>query len=401
MRLLKAWLKDAGSAPETKYVGVCDGIRVLAICLVAWFHIWQQSWLWPGFTVLGFRVDLDPFIRSGYMGVDFMILLSGFCLWLPWARLEKTEPDPDWRRFYLKRIARIVPSYFLCLVIVFVACLYAGFYSSPTEAARDMFRHMTFTQVFSYDTYYASPLNAALWTIAVEMHFYLLFPLIARAFRRLPVLTAGVMIAAALGYRYWVETNIRDIGIYFNQLAAYLDVFAIGMLTAHLHVRLAGLKRGALIRLLCGIATVLAAYGILQVLRAQSHSANTEAIRLGQMHRRLILACLGAVLILGSANAGAILRHLFSNPVTHFLAGVSMQFYIWHQVMAVQILRGRLIPSAFENPNYEGDAVWQGWYTLACWGGALLVSILLTYGFEKPIARLLLGGQKQRGNKNG
>ena len=53
------------------------------------------------------------------------------------------------------------------------------------------------------------------------------------------------------------------------------------------------------------------------------------------------------------------------------------------------LLKSRLIPSAFENPNYSGDTVWQGWFTLACFAISIAAATLLTYGFERPVARRL------------
>ena len=66
----------------TSHIGVLDGIRAIAIFLVAWYHIWQQSWLQP----LTEHVNLDGLVRNGSILVDMMILLSGFCLFLPYAR---------------------------------------------------------------------------------------------------------------------------------------------------------------------------------------------------------------------------------------------------------------------------------------------------------------------------
>ena len=61
---------------EIYRIGVLDGIRAIAIFLVAWYHIWQQSWLQP----LTEHVNLDWLVRNGSILVDMMILLSGFCL---------------------------------------------------------------------------------------------------------------------------------------------------------------------------------------------------------------------------------------------------------------------------------------------------------------------------------
>ena len=99
---------------------------------------------------------------------------------------------------------------------------------------------------------------------------------------------------------------------------------------------------------------------------------------------------------MASANAGWLVRHILSNPVTRFVSAVSMQFYIWHQTIAVWLLRARAISSAYANPNYEGDLIWQKQYTFACFAISLAAAAALTYGFERPIARRLL--QKKRTN---
>lgn len=77
---------------DTGHIGVLDGIRVFAIGIVAWFHFWQQSWLSPQIG----SISLDWLVRTGYLLVDMMILLSGFCLFLPYARAmvygERQQP---------------------------------------------------------------------------------------------------------------------------------------------------------------------------------------------------------------------------------------------------------------------------------------------------------------------
>ncbi|MFR5785909.1 MAG: hypothetical protein ACLUHE_01395 [Christensenellales bacterium] len=94
---------------------------------------------------------------------------------------------------------------------------------------------------------------------------------------------------------------------------------------------------------------------------------------------------LGAMLLVASANAGWVVRHILSNPVTRFVSSVSMQFYIWHQTLAVWLLRARIIPSVSATPNYDGELLWQKRYTLRVLrrraGGWRR---LLTYGFERP-----------------
>ena len=112
---------------------------------------------------------------------------------------------------------------------------------------------------------------------------------------------------------------------------------------------------------------------------------------MGQMNRRLAMGMLGAALLVASANAGWLVRHILSNPVTRFVSAVSMQFYIWHQTIAVWLLRARAIPSAYANPNYEGDLIWQKQYTFACFAISLAAAAALTYvaALATSLAQLL------------
>ena len=390
MNPIRRWMDDAVTPPSLRHVDTCDGLRALAVMVVAWFHIWQQSWLYPGFDIFGAHVNLDPLVRSGYIWVDIMILISGFCLYLPWARMRyEGGSAPRVRDFYARRLMRIQPSYLLTLAIMFTVALATNAYYTREHMLRDILSHLTYTHMFFYDAYYSSNLGGALWTLAVEMQIYLIFPLLARAFYRLPATTFAAMVAFSLAFRGWVGANIQDISLYFNQLPAYLDTFAIGMACAALHAYLAKKKHNGFGRIFCSAGSALMLAMLWQVVRRQAGNPNVEMIRLGQMSNRLAMGLLGGGLLLLSANAGLIVRRVMSNPVTRFISSVSLQFYIWHQTIAVWLLKYRVIPSEYENPNWEGDAVWQMRYTLACFLVSLAVAAVLTYGFERPVARAL------------
>lgn len=83
-----------GMDGDRPYLAAADLLRVFSVGLVAWFHIWQQSWLNPGFSVLGTWVDLQRLVRRGYMMVDLLLLLSGFLLYLPCARRRSRGGAP-------------------------------------------------------------------------------------------------------------------------------------------------------------------------------------------------------------------------------------------------------------------------------------------------------------------
>ena len=151
--------------PNCRRIPELNGLRVLLVFIVSWYHFWQQSWLTPSIG----RYSLDYLLRAGYMPVDGTILLSGFLLFLPYARtMMLGERVPDTKAFYQRRIMRIVPSYyFLTLLMLVVVAIPYNLYGRTSEAVRDVLMHLTFTQTFNYATYIATPIGVASWTIAI------------------------------------------------------------------------------------------------------------------------------------------------------------------------------------------------------------------------------------------
>lgn len=380
-----------------------DGARALFVFIVASFHIWQQSWLTPAITVGNWRYSLDPWLRSGYMWVDAMLMLSGFLLFLPYAATaEEGKPAPQIWPFYKKRLLRIVPSYYLCVLVmlVFVA-LPKGSYDTDGaldwwKMGRDLLAHATFTHTLFQFSYTGSPLNGALWTLGVEMQFYLIFPFLGRVFRRWPLPTYLAMLAVAVGWREWVRLQ-PDSTLLFNQLPGQMEAYANGMLAAGVYTALKRrMKQDRWTRILFTALLAVCVVGIGQLVRGQASSNGYENIRLGQMERRFGLSGLCALSLLGLLYGARPLRLIFGNRVTAFLSAVSFQFYMWHQVFAVQLKEWHIPASVSETPWMASEQSWQVLYTLLCYGGALAIATLVTYAFERPIARL--GGGAKAGS---
>ncbi len=379
-----------------------DGVRAAMVLLIAAFHFWQQSWLTPVIALPGRRLSLDFLLRSGYLWVDGLLLLSGFLLYLPHAEAkEGAKPPPVALPFYRKRFFRIVPSYLLNLAVVFFAvALPENRYAAAGDAAKDVLAHLTFTHTLFPFSYLNTPLNGVLWTLGVEMQFYLLFPLLARAFRKMPLATWLAMALTAFGFRAYAS-SLPDSAMLFNQLPAFLDVYANGFVAASVFVSLRRrMKEDVWTRILL-TACAFAALGlILALLREQAAQSGAQAIRAGQMARRFSLSVYLSLFILGVSLGLGGVRLLFGNPVARLLSQMSLQFYLWHQVLAVQLRVWGFPPSAVPNPNQAGDRGWQIAYLLCCWLGALGISALVTFLFERPLAARLGGrGRAKRSRK--
>ncbi|MBE5804511.1 MAG: acyltransferase [Clostridiales bacterium] len=376
-------------APSPRRIPELDGLRVLLVFIVAWYHFWQQSWLTPGVS----SYSLDFLVRSGYMPVDGTILLSGFLLFLPYARaMLMDEPVPDRRWFYRRRIMRIVPSfYFVTLVMLLAVALPWGLYRTPQQMVKDVFMHFTFTFTFDPYTYISTPIGVASWTLAIEMQAYLLFPFIARWAMRRPAATMLGMTALAWLWRGWCLWAFADLNMVVNQLPSFLDVYALGMAFALLYVKLTQLwqkvKRPILWELLVTLTVAACVLALERLLKAQAYyNGNIQA---GQMIHRFPLAVLLAVLAVSLPFTVLPLRKLMGNRVMTFLAGVSMNYYLIHQNLAVHLKRLGIPYSEYPLPNQAGDKPWQYRYTFLCFGLSLVLAVLATYLIEKPGARLL------------
>ena len=384
-----------------------DGARALFVFFVAAFHIWQQSWLTPVITVWGQHVSLDPLLRSGYIWVDAMLLLSGFLLYWPYAEAaESGKPLPRVLPFYKRRLLRIVPSYYLCvwIMLIFVA-LPHGSYNNPDgtfnawHMTRDLLAHATFTHTLFPFSYTGSPLNGALWTLGVEMQFYLIFPFVARLFKKWPSLTYLGLVAMAFVYRAWVGM-LPDSTLYFNQLPAQLDVYANGMAAAGIYSALKRrMKQDGWTRLLFTALMCVAATTLWLLVKGQAGENGYAFIRLGQMRRRFSMSAMTALFLLGLLYGARPLRLLLGNRVTRVLSEISFQFYMWHQVFAVQLKEWGVPASVSATPWMTGERSWQVLYTALCFVGALAISALVTYAFEQPIARLGRGKRRARAGR--
>ena len=376
-------------APDAKHLDVLDGVRVLCILLVGWFHIWQQSWLSPYFQAGNQVISLDFLLRTGYLWVDGLILLSGFLLYLPYTQAGARLPSAA--AFYKRRLIRIVPSYLLCVVPMFVLSCVQGKYDRPFDAVLDILTHLTFTHnLFSF-SYLSSPLNGALWTLAVEMQFYLIFPLLARAFRKLPILTYAVLAGGAFAFRFYASLQ-PDTTMYFNQMPAFLDVYANGFVAASVFASLRkrlGNEPDAKTRLFFTVMAVVCVCALMQIAAAQASVSSYEAIRQGQMDRRFPLTATLACLMVCAAFSLPALRFLLGNRGMRFLSLISFQFYIYHQMLAVKLKEWGFPPSASPTPWMDGEFRWQLTYTICCFVFALVLAALITFLFERPIARIL------------
>ena len=375
---------------EKRRIPELDGFRVLMVGIVAWFHFWQQSWLTP---YIG-SYSLDYLVRAGYMAVDGTILLSGFLLFLPYARASRDNlPSPSAKEFYHRRVMRIMPSYlFTVFLMLFAVVLPYHQYSDVGSLVYDIVMHVLCIFTWDRRTYLGSQLGGSAWTIAVEMQLYLLVPLLGRWARKKPLAVMFGLCAVSAYFRGWCVFSMEEFSMVVNQPLSFLDVYALGMACAFGYTFFSDWleKKDRKVQRITQVAATalffLSFWLFLQVLRKQAGSAGYPAIQSGQMIRRPVLVLTLAGIMMSLPFSLRPLRFLFGNPVMHFLSGISMNFYLLHQNIAVHLRRLGVPYSEYAYPNQESDRPWQVKYTALVVLVSLLGAILVTYLIEKPSA---------------
>jgi peptidoglycan/LPS O-acetylase OafA/YrhL len=151
-----------------------DGIRGLAVVMVIMFH---------GSVGLARHNLLERALYSvfglGWTGVDLFFVLSGFLI--TGILMNSREAENYFSSFYMRRILRIFPVYYLSLAVVFVLLpLIAPNDMPPIASGLERAGYLFYAQNWIHRTAFA--LTGHYWSLAVEEQFYLIWPLIIASF---------------------------------------------------------------------------------------------------------------------------------------------------------------------------------------------------------------------------
>ena len=225
-----------------------DGVRALAFLLVFAIHI-NHAGMWGD----GNNPWIAAAFSAGRTGVTLFFILSGFLLFLPYARALLLGKDwPKSKVYYIRRVLRIFPGYFFSL---FILIMFTAPYFIQPHNWGQLAHFLTFTMGPNA----SSLVNGPYWTLAVEFQFYLILPLIAfgilgltrlvRPEKRLwivvgslfAVIIWGLTTAYYGGYftshpdqTFLIPRSLlnRVLSVIYGENGKFLDEFAVGMLIA-------------------------------------------------------------------------------------------------------------------------------------------------------------------------
>lgn len=295
-----------------------DGLRFVAIALVVLYHFHGLLFISKG--VPDAHDSIRPMVEHGYRGVNLFYVISGFILGLPFAaHYLKGKPGVSLGAYFLRRITRLEPPYFINLLICFtLLVLIDG--ASP----RTLLPHLGASLVYLHNLWFGqqSTINAVAWTLEVEVQFYCLAPVLALIFRmrsrpaRRAVLAGTILLIGIVQTQYWDAPARAKLTILYA-----IQFFLTGLLLADIYVADWNERppihwRWDLVSLLCWPFIVLA-----------------EDLR--------VWVCLPFLMLVASIGAfrGVAFSSLFKNPIITTIGGMCYTIYLFHYQLIPAVLR--------------------------------------------------------------
>jgi peptidoglycan/LPS O-acetylase OafA/YrhL len=231
----------------------------MAILLVIWCHF--------SLAVLALHLVAPSFLFAlgafGFTGVYLFFVLSGFLLFLPYARALVGDASwPSARQFYQRRALRILPVYLIALTVL--GYIYVSIGRAQVTPETVVLVPLLLFNMSPAATNLADMLNTPFWTLAIEWQYYLLLPWIALGLAKLVggrtsrsmwirigfglglLIASGLLLrAAAAGVTFTTgqDNPVAAAGftgiimaICYGSNSRELDVFALGMAASLFYV---------------------------------------------------------------------------------------------------------------------------------------------------------------------
>ncbi len=201
-----------------------DTLRGIAVLSVVLFHSFGFRYGLIGLT--GIPKILVGATLVGWAGVNLFFVLSGFLI--TGILLDTRHREDYYRRFYVRRALRILPLYYAMLILMAIVSR-TGLMTLRVSWS---FLGLSAIYLANVTGLFGVPMQfGTLWSLAVEEHFYLLWPTAARFFSRRGLAVLAILICVACpGLRalyYWRD---YDTGTGYTWLCA--DGLALGALLA-------------------------------------------------------------------------------------------------------------------------------------------------------------------------
>lgn len=148
--------------PDSKHVPFLDGFRAYAILLVMFGHLNKN------------------YVSLAQTGVTLFFFVSGFLITKLLIAEYNLKGKIELRQFYIRRFIRLYPALIFLLIVLCIVILSYGFQIIMPDIVAGLFYYTNYYRIYFLPSFpavnYPSP--GILWSLAVEEHYYLVFPIL-------------------------------------------------------------------------------------------------------------------------------------------------------------------------------------------------------------------------------
>lgn len=379
-----------------------DFLRAAACMMVLLHHL---AFRMDGRFIPEVARPVMSFLVMGSFGVSVFFVLSGFLLARPfWLALDRGEPMPGLGIYALRRAARILPGFWLALVVSLVLSITVSGSVLDGERVIRFLAGFFLVSDWHWVTLFPVDNNGPLWSIGFEVTSYVLLPFCLAALFAFGIKGWGARLAwvGVIGLilvlhamvvqwapideveRGWDHGLVGGAKAWmprFNPIG-FFAIFALGALAAGVQVKVAAMRHW-----LFDAIGVLAVLGPGWVMAAHIGGLNEGFGLLGIPYGYPWMPlAIGVALV--TLPQSVLAGRLLDNRVSRFIAEISFGVYIWH--FLVIGLMARLLPPSFRTNDEGGWAIWL-WSSAGAIAISLFVATISFYVLERPMVRWARG----------
>jgi peptidoglycan/LPS O-acetylase OafA/YrhL len=242
-----------------------DILRFGAFFLVYLWHAMPNSpsvYAHLGFSPVVARVA-SGFLHGGAYGVDLFFALSSYLITELLLREYRLRQSIDVKAFYVRRLLRIWPLYFLALLVgpVIMHVIKPG---QPLLEARYLLSFTFFIGNWACAWWgFAASVFNPLWSVSIEEQFYLSWPLVMKYWiRHIKLISFGLIVCASLARVYCVLADVKHPGVWCNTLCRLDPIAGGALLASFLNGRVPTFRNATRFAMITGALALLALTGI-------------------------------------------------------------------------------------------------------------------------------------------
>lgn len=295
-----------------------DGLRGIAVVMVLFFHL--------------------NLLEPGFAGVELFFVISGYIItFLLITEKEKTSTI-DLPQFYLRRVSRLYPSLMLFVLVTMVL-----FLNFPLESVTEKFRQEALYTSLGITNWYEVLHNAGyweagvkspllhMWSIAIEIQFYLFWPLVVKGllmFDKSKKKTFTLATFFLLACSFFIGTMILSYKTDFNTLYYSTQTRAVSFIVGGGFASLAKISQST--------EGKNKLYNWLSYGLAVGLIGDTAWFRLNDisLFRGKIflytLLCGSLLFVLSQQHKSNLVKKTLENPVLLYFGKISYSLYLWH-----------------------------------------------------------------------